>query len=243
MMTANVTTAVFEDLYLRVRRAEGRLYSDEELVGLPFVPATHRYSGEWKLRAASSQRLVDYIKRKPRPVEVLEVGCGNGWLSRKIACIPGVHVVGIDVNQTELEQASRVFRQVGNLVFEHAENFRRANPVAAFDLILFSASIQYFHSIRDALQQYAGYLRDGGEIHILDSPFYSNAGAEKARSRTKRYYEEHGFPEMCRHYFHHSLEELKGYHHRVLYNPRNIWHRLTGSGSPFPWIRVEAIHL
>src|ERR1700689_2775716 len=99
----------FEDLYLAVRQCEKRLYSDEQVRRLPDIDALHIYAEEWKIRKRSSMRLIEYIQKKHRPMRILEVGCGNGWLSAKLSEIPGADVIGLDINQTEISQANRVF--------------------------------------------------------------------------------------------------------------------------------------
>jgi protein-L-isoaspartate O-methyltransferase len=48
----------------------------------------HRHYHEWQIRKASSNRLVKYLAKKQKILEILEVGCGNGWLSAKLSVIP-----------------------------------------------------------------------------------------------------------------------------------------------------------
>ncbi|MBS1530405.1 MAG: hypothetical protein JSU01_08870, partial [Bacteroidetes bacterium] len=97
-----VVTNDFEDLYLAVRRREKRIYSDEQLLNLPDIDPDHIHAAEWKIRKRSGARLVDYLRKKRRSLRILEVGCGNGWLSAKMAGIPGSYVIGLDINQTEI---------------------------------------------------------------------------------------------------------------------------------------------
>ncbi|RPI24589.1 MAG: SAM-dependent methyltransferase, partial [Chloroflexota bacterium] len=97
------------DLYLRVREREGRLYPDEIVRRLPDIPADHPLANEWHLRASSSARLIRYLERLGRPLAVLELGCGNGWLSAQAAHTPEAQIWGLDRYTCELVQAARLF--------------------------------------------------------------------------------------------------------------------------------------
>src|SRR5687768_10150066 len=97
------------DIYLCVREKEGRLYPDDVVRHLPFVPEDHPLHGEWQARAASCNRLVGYLARAPRHLNILELGCGNGWLANRIASNVKGRIIGLDGNRAELSQAYRVF--------------------------------------------------------------------------------------------------------------------------------------
>jgi len=98
---------LFEKKYIVIRSLENRLCTDEELAKLPDLPAEHPHHREWEIRRRSVQRLVRYLAGRKRPLEILEVGCGNGWLTHHLAELPGTKVTGIDINFTELQQAAR----------------------------------------------------------------------------------------------------------------------------------------
>src|SRR5438067_1617333 len=99
----------FEKEYIALRSKENRIYSDEELQHLPNVEQDHPHFSEWQIRNKSAQRFIRHLTGLRRSLNILEIGCGNGWLSHKMACLPGVQVTGIDINKTELDQARRVF--------------------------------------------------------------------------------------------------------------------------------------
>src|SRR5271157_59561 len=107
---ARILKPDFEDLYIGVRQQEKRLYTDEQLKNLPDIDSLHIYCNEWKIRKRSGERLIAYLGRKRRNLRILEVGCGNGWLSAKMAAIPKARVTGLDINQVEIAQANRVFK-------------------------------------------------------------------------------------------------------------------------------------
>jgi len=224
--------ATFSGLYLAVREREGRIFPDEQVAGLPDLPRNHPLHKEWKLRQKSAARFLKYLSKKPA-CRILDVGCGNGWFSNLMAQT-GHRVTGTDVNLPELEQAARVFTSE-NLDFVYADLFR-AKFGERFDLIVFNSCLQYFSEVEKILAAMRALLAEGGEIHILDSPFYHPDERENAQMRTSAYYSALGFPEMAAHYFHHFLPQQGSF--RVHYKPRK-WLRKLQNDSPFYWISVQ----
>lgn len=223
----------FEELYTAVRRHEQKMYTDDELQLLPDFDGT---SAEWEVRRRSSSRLITRLIKKQRHLGILEIGCGNGWLSAKMADIADTQVTGIDVNSIEINQAIRVFKH-NNLRFIcdgfNDSSFEREK----FDVIVFAASLQYFPSVTKVLVQALAMLKKGGEVHIIDTPFYTPTEAVKAHERCRRYYTDMGIPEMAGHYFHHSMSEFWGFNYKVLFNPHSYFNRLFKK-APFPWVAI-----
>ena len=197
------------------------------------------------MRKFSSRRLVTYLRKKQsllpagENLRILEIGCGNGWLSHRMAEIPGTKVLGSDINFTEIQQAGRVFYDMPNLHFIYTgseDSFKDRQ----FDEVVFAASIQYFQSLKAIIEKTKRLLLPGGMIHILDSPFYRPDEIELARARSQAYYQSMGFPEMGKLYFHHSLDELNGFEYTVQYDPHKFPGRLSGSRSIFYWISIQS---
>jgi len=230
------------DLYLRVREKEGRLYSDQIAARLPDISPHHPLADEWRARTESANRLVHYVARLPQPSRILEVGCGNGWLSHKLASIGGVHVWGLDRGGSELVQASRLFC-ASNLAFVNADIFCSPFAPHSFDLIVLASVIQYFPDLAALLRVLQNLLVSGGEIHVLDSLLYSENELASARERTRAYYASLGFPEMAGYYFHHTLSSLHPFSPRWLYRPRDwqtrLGRRLGWIMPPFAWFCIR----
>jgi SAM-dependent methyltransferase len=223
---------IFSEQYYLLRQKENRIFSDVALLQLPAVPAGHPHYAEWKIRKASCQRLLHWLTKKQTPLNILEVGCGNGWLSAQMAAVKNATVTGIDINTTELEQAQRVFAGKANL------HFIKAEPAVilkekSFDVIVFAASIQYFPSVKKIINTALSQLTLQGEIHILDSVFYKKEEVVPASLRSKAYFSAVRFPQMQDYYFHHSIETLQPFRHRKLYNPAAFINRLLPGRSPF----------
>jgi SAM-dependent methyltransferase len=226
------------DLYVRVRRQEGRLYSDEIVERLPLAPPDHPLRSEWCARAASSDRLTGYLRRRAGRASILEIGCGNGWLSNRMAACTGGVVVGLDRESAELRQARRVFADNRNLSWISADIHSAPFPNSVFAFVVIACAIQYFEDLPRLISSVMPLLSVKGEIHILDSPLYSLDELPSARRRSERYYEQLGFPEMTAHYHHHPAVSLDPFNPEWLYVPRS-----AGAGpddqlrdSPFPWV-------
>jgi len=227
--------------YLSVRRKEGRVYSDEIVSQLPNVPDDHPLQEEWRARAASSHRLARYLAGLGRPLRMLDLGCGNGWLASRLAEAADLSVVGLDRNHVELDQARRVFSHRSELSWVGADIFRAPFPAQSFDIILIACAIQYFADIALLIRTLRPLLATRGEIHIVDSPFYLPQQLPAARQRSRSYYTNLGFPEMATHYHHHPSTVLDAYRPVYLYTPdKTSRHAESRPDSPFSWICIRA---
>ncbi|MFD2873035.1 class I SAM-dependent methyltransferase [Mucilaginibacter ximonensis] len=223
----------FEELYSAVRTYEQKMYTDAQLAALPDFSI---HSKEWEIRRRSSNRLLTYLARKRRFLKILEVGCGNGWLSAKMAGLPKTYVTGLDVNMAEINQASRVFK-IPNLDFTYDTFNENTFDKERFDVIVFAASLQYFSSVVSVLRQAERLLNRGGEIHIIDTPFYDADAAASAAERCRNYYKDMGIPEMADHYFHHSISEFWGFKYKIMFDPTSLLNRLFKK-DPFYWVVI-----
>ena len=229
------------ELYLRVREREGRIYTDQVVAHLPDYPDDQALSSEWRSRADSSARLTSYLSAKKRPLSILELGCGNGWLANRLALIASTHVWGLDRNSRELVQAARVFTRP-NLAFLSADIFNAPLAEQSFDVIVLASVIQYFPDLAGLIQALKTLLKLRGEIHLLDSPLYNPDELPTAQERTQKYYAALGFPEMSGYYFHHLATDLDAFSPHWFYLPGNLVARLkriVGQDiSPFPWLVI-----
>ena len=254
-----------ERLYLEVRRREGRIFPDEMVRQLPFVSKSNPYAGEWRWRRRTFERFLSFCKNLSTPrgenvertdpyrmtKKILDLGCGNGWLTNRLAENPNWEVWAMDVNEEELAQGARLFGRE-NLRFVYADlpslvsrnDIPEASPGISFrdtfDLVVLAASVQYFPDLENLIFSLKKCLKPGGEIHILDSPFYKNEIARTAaRQRTLEYYTKLGVPEMAAFYHHHlwaDVEKLGG----VDLNKRlgiKFLQKIKWL-APFPWVRL-----
>jgi hypothetical protein len=230
--------------YLRARDAEGRLLSDDLVRQLPNLPSDHPLAREWLARADATDRLLAYLGRFEGPLAVVDGGTGNGWLAAAIASVPGTHVVGIDSNTVELEQARRVFGDRQNLAFRRDNLDTMAAPDQPVDILVLASVIQYIADLPGFLGRARSWLAEDGEIHVLDSPLYREQDLAAARERSRTHYASIGVPEMADAYRHHTWSELEPFHPTVLHRPEpsagRLLRRLAGRvETPFPWLVIR----
>lgn len=229
----------FSSIYIDVRKKEERIYSDAIVKRLPYVTKTHRYYQEWKLRQKSAERLIKYLNATKTRLKILDIGCGNGWFSHQLSTIPHSEVFALDINDVELEQATRVFSKP-NLKFVYANIFasETLTVLKDFDIITVNSCIQYFPNLSKTIDVLEQMLNKNGELHIFDSPFYSYEEILRAKKRTHKYYASIGFPEMSNHYFHHTLKDIEDY--RIMHKPDITFYDklFRKKTNPFYWIKI-----
>ncbi len=228
-----------EQLYVALRKKVGRLYSDEILAKIPYVGGSGNFSKEWKVRAQSAEKLNEYLNKKGTALNILDLGCGNGWLSNFITKT-GAEITAVDLNMEELELGARVFGQNKKLQFVYGDIFEDIFPKHSFNVILCASSIQYFPKLSILVKRLFELLKPGGEIHFIDSPVYNKSEVKEAEKRSMEYFTKAGFPEMIKYYHHHSWDELNGFKYKVNEGPklRRIMAKLSGMPN-FPWIIIS----
>ena len=135
-----------------------------------------------------------------------------------------------------------MLQQITNLHFIYTSVEQGVFKEKSFESIIFAASIQYSSSLHETIGNTLPLLKPGGEIHIIDSPFYSVSEVLPAQQRSRHYYESAGFCQMADFYFHHNLDELKGFNYSLLFNPTSIRSKLSGNKNPFHWICIRSTH-
>jgi 2-polyprenyl-3-methyl-5-hydroxy-6-metoxy-1,4-benzoquinol methylase len=232
-------SGIFEENYHNVRLSEQRIYSNQQIAKLPDIGADHVYAHEWAVRKRSSEQLTALLKKKKTKLNILEVGCGNGWLSAKLADIDNATVTGIDINRIELTQAVTTFEKKNNLHFVYGDIRTPELTSHAYDIIVFAASLQYFASLTEIITKALLLLNDDGEIHIVDTPLYDKNEIDNAAMRTKNYYISLGFEVMSDYYFHHSLADLNQFNYTIIYDPNSIFSKLKKINQPFYHVIIK----
>ena len=228
----------FEKLYMLVRQKEQRVYSNAEIMDLPDIATNHKQNYEWSVRKDSCKSLLTYLKKKNQFLKILEIGCGNGWLSHKLAEIPRTEVIGLDINLTELKQAANIFTN-SNLQFVYGDIREKILQNRQFDVIIFAGSIQYFSSPIEIINLVLESLTARGEIHIIDSIFYNEKEVEAAKQNCREYYKNMGFPDMSNYYFHHLLNDMYHFNCMVKHQRTSFFKKLFSKRNVFPWLCIQ----
>jgi SAM-dependent methyltransferase len=186
--------------YRTIRHAEGRGSDDPAYYqALPYRDLTNRNAPMWKMRA----KTYDYFERKilsamerqlARPLDILDLGAGNGWMSYRLA-LRNHRPIALDIFADPLDglRAARNYPRG----FPTIEADFGCLPFApdSFDLAIFNSSLHYSTDYIATLAEVRRCLRRSGTIIVLDSPVYRKRedGERMARERHRDFAARYGF--------------------------------------------------
>ncbi len=186
--------------YAIIRHAEGRGSDDPEYYrALPWQDLSGRNNDQWNIRARSYRHfertvLKDIERAHKRPLRVLDLGAGNGWMSNRLRQ-RGHQAIAIDIFTDSLD---------GLGALRHYEP--RPDGVAAefdvlpfrdksIDVAIFNSSLHYSSDYRRTLANVRRCLRDDGHLVVIDSPVYSKPdhGEQMRTERQAMFAKTYGF--------------------------------------------------
>jgi SAM-dependent methyltransferase len=188
--------ARFRAEYGAHRAAEGRgAGGTAELLALPYL-RTGPQAAQWRIRSrtydAFAARILRPMAREARrPLRLLDLGAGNGWLCYR-ASLLGHHPTAMDVRDDTVDGLGAAVGYDAHLPrpFERVAASFDAIPVrdGTYDAAVFNASLHYAFDLAATLREAVRVVRRGGRIVILDSPFYRRARDGEAMVAEKRRY-------------------------------------------------------
>ncbi|HEX6631967.1 MAG TPA: class I SAM-dependent methyltransferase, partial [Gemmatimonadaceae bacterium] len=185
--------ARFRAAYGEHRATEGRAHRDRELLALPYLTAGP-LADQWAVRARSFDAFVRRVLRPAargvaRPLRVLDVGAGNGWLGYRAALL-GHEAVALDVRDDDVDglgAGAPYVRAVPGRLHRVVASFDALPvPAGSFDVVVFNASLHYALALAAVLGEARRAVRPGGRLVVLDSPFYARERAGLAMVAEKR---------------------------------------------------------
>lgn len=187
--------------YETIRRAEGRGADDPAYYrALPFEDRTGRFRADWRIRAKSFRAFVHRVleplaRQRGRPLRVLDLGAGNGWLSYRLAR-QGHVAVAVDLITNAWDGlGAHVHYDVAVLPVQ-AEFDRLPFTGEQFDVAVFNASFHYSTDYVVTLAEVLRVLRPDGRVVVMDSPVYraTASGVRMVREREAEFIRKYGFP-------------------------------------------------
>lgn len=132
---------------------------------------------ESKATHIRAERRCDYMIEHIDRTEarnILEIGCGTGDNAHMVAAKTGHTVLGTDLSESFIKQAS-VRWQSSNLRYEVLDfNRERDLPSTEFDYIIGNGILHHlFHSLDEALRNIKRLLKPGGSILFYEPNIYN----------------------------------------------------------------------
>jgi ubiquinone/menaquinone biosynthesis C-methylase UbiE len=127
------------------------------------------WRGELHHRIAERTAELAYMLA-PAPLRILDVGCGTGYLLRRLAdCYPNaLELVGVDPAPRMIAEATTAAAGLSRLAFRTgvAESLPFAD--ATFDLVVSSTSFDHWKDQRLGLRELARVMSPGGQLVLTD---------------------------------------------------------------------------
>jgi SAM-dependent methyltransferase len=190
--------------YAVLRAREGRGASDADRLALPYV-ASGPLAAQWRIRARTFERFLSAVlapreRAAGRPLAILDLGAGDGWLAARMA-VRGHRAVALDARVDDVDGlgAARGGTPREVPAFGRVAARFEEIPLATgtFDLALFNASLHYAADLARVLAGARRVVRPGGAVAILDSPFYRTAAAGEAMLRERERTTRISFPDLA----------------------------------------------
>ena len=94
---------------------------------------------------------------------ILDIGCGEGILAKRLPLTSYSSYVGIDISQEAITRAEKIRNEKMSFIRADVANYE---PTRSFDLIVFNESLYCLRQPMDALRRYADYRDEKGNIIV-----------------------------------------------------------------------------
>jgi SAM-dependent methyltransferase len=190
--------------YELIRAAEGRGSTQSEYyLSLPFKDISRCNSDQWAIRArtfrAMEQSIVTPLAQlNKRPLHILDLGAGNGWMSYRLA-LQGHLPVAVDLLTNDRDGLGAAIHYDSHIqpLFPRVQADLDRLPFASamFDLVIFNASFHYSENYERTFAEALRCTRPGGSIVIADTPWYAEeeSGRRMVEEKHKRFSATYGF--------------------------------------------------
>ncbi|WP_420645233.1 methyltransferase domain-containing protein [Candidatus Leptofilum sp.] len=188
--------AQFRQEYETVRQREGRGSDDPAFYRkLPFVN-----EAGWAFRARSFETLIAQVIRpfthhqQNRPLHILDLGAGNGWLSNRLAA-EGHELTAVDLGINMRDGLGAKAHYQTKFTAVQAEFDHLPLDDAQVDLVIFNAAFHYSVNYEQTLQEATRVLRPEGWVVVMDTAVYQqqSSGQQMVAEREAAFTQKYGF--------------------------------------------------
>jgi ubiquinone/menaquinone biosynthesis C-methylase UbiE len=138
---------------------------------------------------ATTYRYLESRLLPAEPIDILDIGAGNGWLSNRLAQ-KGHRPVAVDIFTDPLDGLGAARHYGISFPLIEAEFDRLPFGGRQFDWAVFNCSLHYSTDYRSTLAEALRCLRPQGRIVVLDSPIYKRREhGERMREERHQHFE------------------------------------------------------
>jgi SAM-dependent methyltransferase len=176
--------------YEKIRAAEGRGGNSPAYYrALPYRDLSGRFSGDWRIRARSYRTLIWHViapleRVLERPLTVLDLGAGNGWLSAQLAG-RRTRALAVDLLTNTTDGLGAQPNYEHRFTPIQAEFTRLPLDHAQADAVIFNASLHYAEGYEEVLREARRVAAPWGRIVVMDSPVYQDRASGEAMVRQR----------------------------------------------------------
>ncbi len=186
--------------YATIRLAEGRGSQDSAYyLALPYRDLTGNHSAQWAIRGRTyrffeRKVLPPFERALNRPLDILDLGAGNGWMSYRLT-VRGHRAIAVDIFADPRDGLLAVRHYPRPFPCIEAEFDRLPFPSARFDLVIFNSSFHYSENYVRTLAEVRRCLRPRAAVVIMDSPIYRRRehGERMVEQRHAQFEKQYGF--------------------------------------------------
>jgi SAM-dependent methyltransferase len=201
MTAENTARRKFLEDYRIIRHAEGRGSDNSEYYrALPSCERSDPNAAMWAMRSKTYSYFEKHILKaleddKRTPLDVLDLGSGNCWLSHRLS-VRRHRPVAVDIFD-DVRDGLRAARHYPDRFPVIESNFDCLPlPPKSFDLAIFNASFHYSVDYLHTLCEIRRCLRPSGLFVILDTPIYRlpDHGRRMVEEKHAAFAKRYGFP-------------------------------------------------
>jgi SAM-dependent methyltransferase len=186
--------------YETIRQAEGRGSDDPVYYQrLPLTDPADEWRTDWEIRRRSYEALIRRViqpleNEKQRPLNILDLGAGNGWLSYRLSR-RNHQVAAIDLLTNRRDGLGCYVNYDAGFIPVQAEFDHLPFRDHQTDLLVYNASFHYSTGYAATLQEAMRLLIPGGSIVIMDTPIYRHpeSGVQMVQEREAFFTQRYGF--------------------------------------------------
>jgi SAM-dependent methyltransferase len=163
--------------YRIVREREGRRPATADYYRhLPSVAPGDPHATEWRIRRETYHHLLGHVLAAgPRPLHVLDLGAGSGWMSHRLTAL-GHRPVAVDAIDDDVDGLGATQHYEPGFAAVQADFDALPFAPGQFDLVVFNGSLHYAADAAATLERAHRMLGPGGTLVVMDSPMFRADG-------------------------------------------------------------------